>query len=356
MLLVNDLPPGPGSGVEVYLGRLVRGLESIGVALDVVGGEITHTGAGRILDVWDPRARRLVAARAEAFGADVVHHHNVIRELSVSVLGATPGRPTVLTVHDRRILGQRPENRGLRGFVDRVAKVPFDRRVARRRVDLTVAVSEPMERELRAAGFPNVVHVPHPADDPTAEVLPVERCTDVLFAGRLSPEKGADVLLEAFLRGATGHPRARLVIVGDGPQRSGLAARARGDSRIEFTGRLDAEALSARLGRARVVVVPSRWEETGPLIAIEAAMHGRPLIASDVQGLRQLVARLGAGPTVSTGDSHALAGALERMLRDDRHARRIGDRARRAARTQHTTAAVAARMLDGYATLVARGA
>jgi glycosyltransferase involved in cell wall biosynthesis len=220
VLMVNDLPIESGWGAEAHVGRLAAALEATGDDVDIFAGEITHRGAGKALDLWDPRARRALRERAERFGPDVVHHHNVLRELSVSVLGVPSGVPTVMTVHEHRLLGvpDRPQ-RGVREFVT-IPLSGFQRRVVRRRVDLVIGVSRHMTSKLEAAGFPRVAHVPQFAALPPASVRerPVDDATDVVVASRLSREKGIPVLVEAFARIADRHEGTRLIVAGDGPE------------------------------------------------------------------------------------------------------------------------------------------
>src|SRR5579872_621042 len=100
VLMVNDVAIESGWGAEAHLARLANGLRAAGDTVEVFAGERVHTGATRALDVWDPIARRELAERARRFQPDVIHHHNVLRELSVSVLGVPAGTPTVMTVHE----------------------------------------------------------------------------------------------------------------------------------------------------------------------------------------------------------------------------------------------------------------
>lgn len=140
-------------------------------------------------------------------------------------------------------------------------------------------------------------------------------CTDVVFAGALAPVKGADVLVEAFAMFAQSVPSARLVIVGpptNPSYASMLAARVadRGlAGRVVFTGELATAALAETMARARVVVVPSRSEGLSR-VTIEAMLMGRPVIASRVGGLPELVRDGETGWLVSPGEAADLARAL----------------------------------------------
>jgi glycosyltransferase involved in cell wall biosynthesis len=356
ILLVNDRALEDGWGAETYLRRLAEGLQTAGDDVEIVAGAITHRGAGKLLDVWDPAARRLVTRRAAEFRADVVHHHNVLRELSASVLGVPHGTPTVMTVHDLRLTGARDHAAGDVRAVPSMLKSQLDRRVARRNVDAVLAVSQPIADALRAADFRGVRVVPVPVDPPVDPPTDVRACRDVVYAGRLAPDKGVDVLIDAFAAVAEAHPETSLLVAGSGEEDGALRARAAPlGERVRFLGRLPAAELSAVLGRARVVAVPSipaRRPEGSPLAVVEAAMHGRPLVTSDDPGISALVSELGCGVTVPAGDAPALARALAAVLDDDDAATRYGVTGAEAAAARHSVASVTASVREVYAGLL----
>src|SRR5947209_8405131 len=197
ILCVNDLPSAAGGGAEVYLGRLVSALRAGGDNVELFAGEVVHTGARRVLDVWDPAARARLTARVREFKADVVHFHNVVRELSVASL-LVPA-PRVLTAHDMRLAGVTdPRASRWVAAVDRHIKQPLDTAVARRALDEVAAVSGPVAAELKAAGFSRVTTVPPPAAPPEAPLRPPADSRDIAYVGRLSEDKGLLVLLAAW--------------------------------------------------------------------------------------------------------------------------------------------------------------
>jgi glycosyltransferase involved in cell wall biosynthesis len=135
-----------------------------------------------------------------------------------------------------------------------------------------------------------------------------------MFAGRLSMEKGVDILLSALRR--AGDPPFR--IVGDGPARSGLERMAR-DLRLRnttFLGWRTPVALVDLLKGARYVALPSVWEENAPLVALEALAAGRPLIVSDIGGLPELV-ESGSGVVTRRGDPADLADKIHLLMNND---------------------------------------
>jgi glycosyltransferase involved in cell wall biosynthesis len=325
VLVVNDLPPGGASGAEVHVELLVDGLRRGGddVAVHTHGGG-ARRGLSRFADAWDPAARAELDRVVREWQPDVLHFHNVVRELSAAVLGAAPHLPRVLTAHDGRLLGD-ADGRGaaLRLYQSRL-RAPVDAAVARRRVDRVLAVSAPLADRLRAAGFPDVVHAPNWAAAPVAPTLPPELSQDVAFVGRLDHDKGVHLLVEAFEDAALDRPGARLLLAGAGPLAEPLRrTEAVQSGRVVLLGVLDRAGVSCLLGSARAVALaslPARRPEGAPLALVEGLVHGRPLLVSDDPGCAELAAGAGsgaAGLVVPAGDRRALADALRRLLADD---------------------------------------
>jgi glycosyltransferase involved in cell wall biosynthesis len=149
----------------------------------------------------------------------------------------------------------------------------------------------------------------------------------VLYVGRLVPEKGVAVLLEAF----AGVPSpATLVMIGDGP----LAEQARQTPRAQLLGPMSREALPVAYAAAQCSVLASldtpRFREPWGLVCNEAMHQGRPVIASNAVGAVAggLVRDGSTGLVVPAADSAALAHAISRLLGDDALRERLGTEAR----------------------------
>ncbi|HZF67641.1 MAG TPA: glycosyltransferase, partial [Gemmatirosa sp.] len=174
---------------------------------------------------------------------------------------------------------------------------------------------------------------PPPAGEP--------RC-GLLFVGRLSRQKGLDVLLRALAQLPAG---AALSVVGegpDGPALRELAASLGVAARVRWLGALPQRALAPLYARAAVVVVPSREEGLG-LVAVEAQLCGAPVVAADSGGLPDLVRHDRTGLLVRPEEPAALCAALRDLLQDPARAARLGAAGREAALTAFTPAGVAAR-------------
>lgn len=163
----------------------------------------------------------------------------------------------------------------------------------------------------------------------------------VLYAGRLVPEKGVHVLLEAW---RTASADATLVLIGDGP----LLPDATATPRTRALGPLQRDELPVAYAAAQVVVVPSiptpRFREPWGLVVNEAMHQGRPVLASATVGAVAggLVRDGETGLVVPPGDARALADAIERLLGDAGLRERLGEAARRAVSAYNYDAMVAA--------------
>ena len=287
-----------------FVADAVERVRARGVSVDVVapgrfrdfglayGRGVVHNARRRPWAVPALVGTMARAVREAARDADLVHAH----WLPAGGVAAVSGRPFVVTLHGTD--------------VELARRAPRLASVVLRRARVVVAVSEGLAGVARRLGARDVRVVPNGVELPPAvgeEADPPE----VLFAGRLSREKGIDDLLAA----ADG---LNLVVAGDGP------LRRRVPGALGFVSRAE---LARLYGRAAVVACPSRREGFG-VVCAEAMAHARPVVASAVGGLRDLVVDGETGVLVSPGDRAALRAALERLLADRALRRRLGDAGR----------------------------
>lgn len=129
------------------------------------------------------------------------------------------------------------------------------------------------------------------------------------YIGRISPEKGLDVLIDAARR--TGLPTK---IVGDPSLMPELQTKL--PAGVQFVGKLNRQQVDAFLQGVRVLVVPSVWYEVFGLVCIEALSRGIPVIASNIGGLPEVVEHEKTGLLTPAGDAAALAHAMQRLWDD----------------------------------------
>lgn len=303
-------------------------------------------------------AARVVSALAPR--VSVVHAHQLLSPASVAlVTRAVRGVPFVVTAHASGTVGDVAclVHQGRFG----TARLAALARLA----SAFVAVSGPIRDELLAAGIPasRIRRIPNGVDTSRfAPAGPAERGAAradlrlgdgpvAVYAGRLSPEKGADVLLEAWARmRRTG---ATLCVVGDGPARASLEARAERlglSASVRFEG--SAGDVGPWLRAADAFVLPSRTEGLS-IALLEAMASGLAIVATDVGAAREATGPGGA-LVVPPERPEALAEALDAVLSDPARAAALGRAARSRVVARYGIGEVAERHLALYRE-VARG-
>ncbi|HET7481644.1 MAG TPA: glycosyltransferase family 4 protein [Actinomycetota bacterium] len=158
----------------------------------------------------------------------------------------------------------------------------------------------------------------------------------VAFVGVLEPYKGIDVLIEAWAEVVRRIPGARLTVVGDGPMRPRLEKRI-GElgisESVDLRGRIPRAEIADVFDSAAAAVLPSRSEGLG-LVVLEAMARARPVVASNVGGIPEMVEHERTGLLVPPHDEKGLAAALIRTLEDPTRAREMGALARDAVTTR----------------------
>nr|MDT0658531.1 glycosyltransferase [Micromonospora sp. DSM 115978] len=306
--------------------------------------------------VWSPASRRGLARVIADFRPDVLHLHNIYHQLSPSVLAAArvAGVPCVLTLHDYKLAC--PSYQLLdRGTVCHACVTAGPLMAARRRckggsltASTLLAVESWLHRELRlydpvqvfvspsrflagvmrrAGVFPERLAVVNHFVDTGAVPVKQRPGGGVLYAGRLSTEKGVDVLIQAAAGLPAGVP---VEVAGDGPAAPALRELAQrvAPGRIRFHGRLDKPRLQALIRAAAVVAVPSRWHENQPMAVLEAYASGVPVVGTDLGGLPELITPGVDGEIVTADDPAALGAALRTLVADPDRAYLMGRTAR----------------------------
>lgn len=198
-------------------------------------------------------------------------------------------------------------------------------------VDAFVAPSRHLAAALRRDGFAahKVVYVPNFVTE-SVDVTPPHK-TGVLFAGRLTREKGADLVLAA----ARQLPSIKFSIVGEGPERSALRKGA--PSNVCFYGALPRHRVAAMLRETEIVVVPSRWPENQPYAVLEAQAAGCAVIAADCGGIPEMIAHGVDGLLIPPSDENALVSALLRLQAASQFRILLGQNAQCRSRQQSQT-------------------
>ena len=327
-VLTTSYPRYEGDAAGRFVADAVEHVRERGVEVEVVSpASFRHFGiaygAGVVQNLRAQPARTLLlpaflaefarAARRAARDAAVVHAH----WLPAGAVARATGKPYVVQLWGTDVeLARRAR--------------PLARAILRG-ARIVVCASTALADAARALGARDVRVIPSGVDVP-AEVSEPAEPPEILFAGRLSPEKGILELVAA----AEG---MSLVVAGDGPLR---------DRVPEALGMVPHGELRKLYERAAIVACPSRREGFG-VVCAEAMAHGRPVVASAVGGLLDLVADGETGLLVPPGDVLALRAALERLLGDAALRRRLGAAARERARSLLAWESVTDALLEAYA-------
>ena len=325
-VLTTSYPRFPDDPAGHFLADAVEHLRARGLDVEVVGPQQFRTyglayGHGVLgnlrrrpsLALLVPSLLASFARAARRVEADLVHAH----WLPAGWAAARSGKPYVVQVWGTD--------------VELARRAPWLVRGILRGARLVIAASTALAQAASLLGAREVRVIPSGVDIPAEVGLEAEP-PEVLYAGRLSEEKGVLELVEAT-RGMN------VVVAGDGPLRPHVPSA---------RGFVPNEELQALYARAAVVACPSRREGFG-VTCLEGMSHGRAVVATGVGGLRDLVVDGETGILVPARDPAALRGALQRLLDDPELRRRLGAAGRQRAQERFSWAAVTDAMLAAYA-------
>jgi glycosyltransferase involved in cell wall biosynthesis len=344
------------SGVDVHAMHPLRRLRA--------AGEAIHCR----------RSAKAFAALIEKVRPDVLHCHNIYGRLTTSILPVARryGLPVVLTVHDYKVVcpsylmlrDGKPCSACVDGGYYRCAIYRCHKRKLAESavyaleayyaghsdsygaVDRFLCPSRFIADLLIRSGIHPKRVVFHPNSvDPDAYVPDYEGGY-ALYAGRLSREKGIGTLLDAVK--GTDIP---LKIAGTGPMDLALRAQAKrdGGSRIVFEGHCDGAHLAALYRNAAFVVVPSEWYENAPMSVLEAFAYGKPVVASRIGGIPEMVSDGENGYLFTWGSREELRAKMEDLWSDRSGRRRMGQNARRLVETRYSQRRRIESLLNIYA-------
>jgi len=149
-----------------------------------------------------------------------------------------------------------------------------------------------------------------------------------LYFGRLSQEKGVELLIESFLNILNEFPKWKLKIVGDGPEEENFKKIAQGNKQIEFLGRKNNKELNKIISKAYLTVVPSLWPENFPYSILESNALSIPVLANKTGGLTELIKHEKSGLLFESGNKNDLENKIIWSIRNPKKIRKIGDLAR----------------------------
>ena len=326
--------------------------------------------------LYSAEAKAKIGELIDRLRPDVVHFHNITRQLSPSIIDAAAARgvPMIQTMHDLSLVcpahsffvrgraceacagGRYRHALSGRCIDDNVVSTVLGTLEAYlhawmglyKKIDLFIAPSLFLKSKVATLGWiePRIAHLPYfipPAPDYTGENRGY-----VLFAGRISEEKGVGTLIEAA-RVLSG---VRFVIAGEGPALDGFRELAGGLSNVRFAGYATGDRLEDLIKGAGCVVVPSKSYENLPLSILEAFARGKPVAASELGGIPELVKEGVTGSLFTPGDADSLVKAVDGIMgREDRRMA-LGRQAREIIQTEYSPQSHYERLMPLYEGIV----
>ena len=351
LLLTSAYLPDAVGGIEMLMLQACRLLRSHGHSVEIITAEaegpdqvegvpVHRLNLIQPIKARDPRALLAVDRRLreliQSFQPTIVHSHDMGALLwfyQRTPQATAPQRPPlIVSVHN--VMTQHLQ-------LQHLSPISFTR-MGRllESADWVTAVAHDCLRDIlsyapsiadRLEHLPNGVMPPsHPPGDPDPDQL--------LCVGRLVPQKGFDRAIEAMVAIRARWPTARLLVAGIGPDARTLqaqAARLGLQEAVQFLGLQEGDTVRQLMARSALVLMPSRYEGL-PLVALEAAWAGRPVVASDCAGLNEAVLADVTGVLVPDGDVPALAGAVLALLEDQPRAAQLGAAARARAESEYS--------------------
>ena len=327
----------PG-GVQVHVRELAAHLRQLGHEVHIlapgqqrgqrdgaviVGRAVPVRGNGSVARIsFGPQVASAVGRALRDVAPDIIHvHEPLVPSVSMhAVLQANA--PVVATFHSN-VGRERTSSLWFKLAVPMIR--PVWNRLARR-----IAVSEAARHSVCSRmGDGNLAIVPNGVDvgrfaNAAPAALPPGR--HLLFVGRLEERKGFPIAVDAFAQLARTYPDLRLLVIGDGSERDAvdrLDPNAR--SRVDMLGRVDDDRLASYLRAADLYIGPATGGESFGIVLAEAMAAGKPIVASDIDGYRD-VARDGLEALlVPPGDASALVAAVREVLDDRRLAQSLGE-------------------------------
>lgn len=303
------------------------------------------------LSFWFSLRKEFPSLKRQAGGFDIVHDNGL------SAFSLSPKAvfcPRVVTIHH---LARTTLKALEASLLDRVRNLrgeigisPVIERLCMKRADRIIAVSQHTKRDIvDTYGLPEsmievIYHGVRPEDYVVAEkekvklrsTLGINLQPMILFVGRLSPRKGVDILLRA-LPPVLAKVEVKLVLVGSGNQRDyrQLAQSLGVSDKAIFLGRVPDNTLRLLYSSCDLFVLPSRLEGLG-IVILEAMAAGKPIVATNVGGIPELIESGQNGILVEADEEGKLASAIIKVLSDKSLAKTIGGNNMKKARERYS--------------------
>ena len=294
---------------------------------------------------------------------DLVHFNTKFP--TVAALLNRKNTPVVFTAHNWKLWeGFKPEWKSPFARIAYILDTRLELYIATKS-DRVLALSNAMKRgivESTGISSEKVDVVPNAVDAGLFFPEDVERANSILYVGRITAEKGIDLLVKAMPFIEKEIPDVQLIIIGAkkwGLERGGfgekiqqLAKKLNIEQRVIFTGSVPISELRKAYSQAAVLCLPAVWQEPFGLVLLEAMACETPVVGTRVGGIPEVISESQGGLLVRPCDVRELAEAIIQILSDSKLARRMGRKGRRAVLEKFTFDRVAQKVYSIYADIL----
>lgn len=361
ILIVNDYST-PTGGTEIYCLKLRSLLREAGHDARLFSSSVGNKNLrqadfecwgtnnkiiNRFLQTFNPISSLKLKKVLKKFQPDVVHLNIFLSQLSPLILHVLKKVPVIYTAHwykmicpkGTKLLPNQEQCSFKAGKACIQAEcLPFYLwwidmiqlwliSLYKNNIDLLLANSKFTTKKFTQEGISTDTSLPYFVERSNILKYPTSERATVCFIGRLVPEKGLKVLIKAMNILLEKLPSARLLVVGDGPEKRSLERFSKDlklSESIEFLGFVPNEELNDVLFRSHVLAIPSIWAEPFGIVGIEASARGLPVVATRGGGLEEIVENNSNGFLVNPGNAEELADKLYSILTDSELAQRMG--------------------------------
>jgi glycosyltransferase involved in cell wall biosynthesis len=308
----------------------------IEVEVFITSNDLINSGYAKIVTainlVYSNQARKVIREKIKTFQPDIVHVHNFFPLLTPSIFYECKAQnvavvhtlhnyrlicPTATLLHHGKIYKKSIEKSAFHAVFNKVYRnsylgtfflalmIEIHKRIGtwQNKVDQFIALTDFAKKKFTDVGFPisKISVKPNFIEDPFKGQSPLQtREQFALFVGRISEEKGVEVLLKAWEK--IDYP---IKIIGDGPLLKQLTVKYTSE-KITFLGAQPQSFVKEVMTKAKFMVMPSIWYEGFPMVIVEALAHGLPIVCSKLGAMEEIIENGTTGIHFRPSDSNDL--------------------------------------------------
>lgn len=346
ILIINDTLSQHG-GAESYVHSLDNLLKGNGYITKLFGSTEGVGLNSNFFSRWYSIKYYFLTKKViKDFQPDIIHINSIARILSPSILVAASSFsiPIVQTVHDYHyicpkswmvddknklisshnssidcIFHHMPKHNLIYAIFQNI-KSNFHKLFLKKYVDHFICPSKDLTNWYKKKfSHRSITYVPNFVENGLLDSSSTRNFNEILFVGRLSKEKGIDDLIQAFSNLRLLIPQLVLTIVGEGPEKKyilNLVEKLNLTKHVNIVGNVKRENLNNYYHNSTVVVIPSRWVENCPMVALESITHGKPLIVPYAGGLKDMIKNDISGYFYERNSIEDLSAKLYKLLSD----------------------------------------